>query len=123
VERYNADDVTGAGYGTLNALTSREAASVSVYDTSSSAFPLLDVANHFALAGASFPPSILAGLSQTQIAGDLAYAASPVTEAVVASANEITAAICAVTDQNPDAACEARGVLAADQKMGLQKAG
>jgi len=81
------------------------------------------VANHFALAGASFPPSILAGLSQTQIAGDLAYAASPVTEAVVASANEITAAICAVTDQNPDAACEARGVLAADQKMGLQKAG
>ncbi|HEY2213493.1 MAG TPA: hypothetical protein VGH31_00450, partial [Acidimicrobiales bacterium] len=90
---------------------------VSSYDTSSATFPLLDIANRYVLVGSSFTPSTLAGLSQSQIAADLAVPQNPVAQAVLSSANEITAAVCTVTGQRPGKVCHARGVLAADQKM------
>ena len=75
------------------------------------------MANRYVLNGASFAPGVLAGLSQSQIAGDLATPASPLTQAVVTAANEITAAICAVDGDRPGAVCESRGVLAADHAL------
>ena len=66
---------------------------------------------------------MLDGLSQSQIAADLAYPASPVTQAILASANEITAAICTVTGQRPAAVCSAHGVDLADAKMGIHQGG
>jgi hypothetical protein len=57
------------------------------------------------------------------VAADLAVPASPVAQAVMASANEITAAICTVTGQRPTAVCTSRGVNLADAKMGIHKAG
>ncbi len=62
------------------------------------------MANRFVLNGASFTPGALAGLSQGQIAGDLDTPASPLTQAVVTAANEITASICAVDGGQPDVA-------------------
>jgi hypothetical protein len=44
-----------------------------------------------------------------------------VTQAILASANEITAAICTVTGQRPAAVCSAHGVVLADAKMGIHK--
>ena len=38
-------------------------------------------------------------------------------QAMVAAANEITAGICAVDCDKPDAVCESKGVLAADQVL------
>ena len=75
------------------------------------------------LVGSGFAPSVLTGLSQSQIAADLAYPTSPVTQAIVASANEITAAICSVTGQRPAAVCGARGVVAADARMSISPTG
>ena len=75
------------------------------------------MANRYVLNGASFAPGVLTGLSQSQIAGDLATPASPLTQAVVTAANEITATICAVDGDRPDAVCESHGVLAADQAL------
>ena len=123
VERYSSLDPTGVGYMPLQKPTARQAASVSVYDTSTMTFPLLDVANHYVLVGSSFSPSVLAGLSQSQVAVDLAIAANPVTQAILASANEITAAICTVTGQRPAAVCSAHGVALADAKMRIHKTG
>lgn len=117
VERYSSLNPTGAGYTALQTPTPRQSASVAVYDSSAKTFPLLDIANHYVQVGASFSPTVLAGLTQSQIADDLAYPTSPVTQAVVASANEITAAICTVTGERPTAVCTARGVLAANAKM------
>jgi hypothetical protein len=119
VERYGSENPTGGGYATLETPDARQEASLTTYDTSSSGVPLLDIANHFVLAGSSFTPGILSGLTQAQIAADLAYPASPVTEAIVAAANEITAAICTVTGQRPAAVCSARGVLEAAARMGI----
>jgi hypothetical protein len=122
VERYSSLNPTGIGYMPLQSLTTRQAASVAVYDTSTTTFPLLDIANHFDLVGSSFSPSVLAGLSQSQIAADLAVPASPVAQAILASANEITAAICTVTGERPTSVCHAHGVKLAAAKTGSRQA-
>jgi hypothetical protein len=41
----------------------------------------------------------------------------------LASANEITAAICTVTGERPTNVCSGRGVAAADDKMQIHPAG
>jgi hypothetical protein len=119
VERYSSQNPTGATYTTLQTPDAHESASVSAYDSSSTTFPLLDIADRYVLVGSSFTPSVLDGLSQSGIVADLAFPTSPVTQAVVASANEITAAICSVTGNRPGPVCDAHGVVLADQKLGI----
>jgi hypothetical protein len=122
VERYSALDPTGTGFTSLQKPTARQAASVAVYDSSAQTFPLLDIANHYVLAGSSFSPSVLGSLSQAEIVADLAIPTSPVTQSIVASANEITAAICTVTGQRPATVCSTRGVAAANGRMKIRPA-
>jgi hypothetical protein len=122
VERYSALDPTGGRYTTLQTPTAVQAAAVSAFDPTGATFPLLDVANRYVLVGSSYSPGVLAGLSQAQIATDLAIPTSPITEAIVAAANEITAAICTATGQRPAAVCHARGVTSADAKLGIKAA-
>jgi len=121
VERYSSLNPTGVAFMPLQKPTPRQAASVAVYDTSTTTFPLLDIANHYVLVGSSYSPSVLSGLSQSQVAADLLIPASPVAQAILSSANEITAAICTTTGQRPTAVCNARGVALADAKMGIHK--
>jgi hypothetical protein len=120
-ERYSTLIPTGASYASLQKPTPRQASSVAAYDTSATTFPLLDIANRYVLVGSSFSPSVLAGLNQNQIAADLAVPENPVAQAVLASANEITAAVCTVTGQRPAKVCHARGVTVADQKMHIRR--
>ena len=96
----------GARYLSLQTPDARQSAAIASYGTSPTTFSLLDVANRYVLDGAAFTPGVLAGLSQDQIAGDLSMPASPLTQAVVGAANEITAAICSVDGERPDAVCE-----------------
>jgi hypothetical protein len=117
VERYSSLDPTGARYLTLETPDARQAAAVAAYGASANTFALLDVANRYVLNGASFAPGVLAGLSQSQIAGDLATPTSPLTQAVVTAANQITASICAVDHDKPGAVCDSRAVSAADQEL------
>ena len=117
VERYGSLNPTGARYLSLQTPSARQRAAVANYASSATTFPLLDVGNRWVLNGAGFAPSVLMGLSQDQIAGDLSAPASPLTQAVISAANEITASICAVDGQAPGNVCESRGVLAADQAL------
>jgi hypothetical protein len=114
VERYGSLNPTGARYLGLQHPDARQAAAVAGYGAGRTTFGFLDVANRWALTGAGFSPTALAGLTQDQIAGYLATPAVPLTQAVVAAANEITASICSVTGGQPGAVCDSRGVLAAD---------
>ncbi|HEY1650859.1 MAG TPA: DUF929 family protein [Acidimicrobiales bacterium] len=117
VERYSSLNPTGARYLSLQTPDTRQRAAISGYASSATTFPLLDVGNRWVLNASSFTPGVLLGLTQDQIAGDLSSPTSPLTEAVVSAANEITAAICAVDGQKPDSVCESRGVVAADQVL------
>jgi Domain of unknown function (DUF929) len=121
VERYSSLDPTGARYLSLQVPDARESAAVASYGSSANTFPLLDIANRYVLDGASFTPGVLIGLSQDQIAGDLTSPSSPLAQAVVASANEITASICAVDGQKPGTVCQSRGVEAADGALKIKQ--
>ncbi len=121
VERYSSLNPTGARYLGLERPDTRQSAAVARYGTSATTFSLLDVANRYVLSGAAFTPGVLAGLSQDQIAGYLSMPASPLTQAVVVAANEITAAICSVDGQRPAAVCTSRGVQAADDAMKITR--
>ncbi len=117
VERYSSLNPTGGRYLGLQTPNAREAAAVATYGAGANSFALTDVANRYVLNGASFAPSVLDDLSQSQIAGSLATPASPLTQAVVTAANEITASICAVDGDRPDALCASKGVEAADDVL------
>jgi hypothetical protein len=117
VERYSSLNPTGGRYLRLQAPNARQAAAIAAYGASPNTFALTDVANRFVLNGSSFAPGVLSGLTQSQIAGNLSTPASPLTQAVVAAANEITAGICAVDGDKPDAVCTSKGVLAADEVL------
>ena len=82
VERYSSLNPTGARYLGLQTPDARQAAAIASYGAGANTFALLDVANRYVLNGASFAPAVLAGLTQNQIAGDLATPASPLTQAV-----------------------------------------
>jgi Domain of unknown function (DUF929) len=122
VERYSSLNPTGGRYLTLQTPNTRQAAAVANYGQTKNTFALTDVANRYVLNGASFAPGVLGGLSQSQIAGDFATTASPLTQAVVTAANEITASICAVDNDKPGAVCDSRGVLAADELLKITPA-
>jgi Domain of unknown function (DUF929) len=76
-------------------------------------FPFVDFGNKYVITGASYDPGLLAGLSWGQIATDLAHPTSPVGRAIDATANRITAAICALTGGKPGDVCTSTGVTAA----------
>jgi hypothetical protein len=117
VERYSSLNPTGGRYLSLQRPDAKQAAAIASYGQTTDTFALTDVANRYVLNGASFAPGVLAGLSQSQIAGDLSTPASPLTQAVVTAANEITASICAVDDGKPGAVCDSHAVEVADQAL------
>ena len=117
VERYSSLNPTGGRYLGLQKPDGRQAAAIASYGQTADTFALTDVANRYVLNGASFAPGVLAGLTQSQIAGDLATPASPLTQAVVTAANEITASICAVDNDKPGAVCNSHAVAAADPEL------
>jgi hypothetical protein len=121
VERYSSLDPTGARYLSLEVPDPRQSAAIAGYGGANT-FALLDVANRFVLAGAGFSPAVIAGFSQSQIAGYLTSPTAPLTQAVVASANEVTAAICSVDGERPGSVCGSHGVLAADQALKIAPA-
>jgi hypothetical protein len=114
VERYSSLNPSGGRYLGLETPDARQAAAIASYGSGSNGFALLDVANRYTLNASSFSPAVLAGLTQDQIAGYLTSPASPLTQAVVTAANEISAAICSTDGDKPGAVCDSRGVLAAD---------
>jgi hypothetical protein len=120
VERYSALNPTGGGYLKLEKPKGRQATSVKNYSSSATNFALLDVGNHWVLNGSSFAPTALAGMTQDQVAAVLTSPLSPLTQALIASANEISASICSADGEVPASVCTSKGVLAADQAMKIE---
>jgi hypothetical protein len=121
VERYSALNPTGGRYERLETPNAREAAAVSAYSSSSTNFALVDVANRWVLNGSSYSPTVLDGLTQSQIAGDLTSPASQLTQALLASANQITATICSADGEMPTSVCASKGVEAADDVLKISE--
>jgi hypothetical protein len=87
----------------------------------SGGLPFVDIGNRVLVEGAGigFSPGDLQGLSMAQIGSDLSDPTSPVADAVVGAANELTAAICGSTNQKPGRVCRSAGVRAGAARLGL----
>jgi Domain of unknown function (DUF929) len=82
-------------------------------------YPFVDFGNKAFVIGPSYDPAILAGLDQPEIAGKLTNPKDPVTQAIVGTANYLTAGICAETGNTPASVCSQSGVHKAAVSMKL----
>jgi|HubBroStandDraft_1064217.scaffolds.fasta_scaffold01501_6 hypothetical protein len=99
--------------------TSAEAALFSKFG--GNGFPFADVDGKYVVEGPQYLPSVLgtvygpgdiskSALTWAQIGSDLQDPSSPVAQAIIGSANHITAAICKVTNDQPSAVCDSTSV-------------
>ena len=117
-------------YIPLQKPTAQETALITKYDqpkyikgltaAQAKSIPFLTFGNKFLVAGASYSPATLSGSTRGVIASGLSNPTSPVTEAIIASANYQTAAICTLTKNQPTNVCMSSGVRAAKKVMGLK---
>ena len=126
IEQYSNVVDPGRGYKKLQNLTPAQTALITKYDTakflsgaSPGSIPFLDIGNRFLVAGSSYSPSILTGLSRSEIASGLSDPTNPATQAIIATSNYLSASICATTSQQPSAVCNSKGVQAAAKAMGI----
>ncbi len=108
VEEYtNIPDTASGEYTTLETPTSAQQALVTKYAGAAGSIPFIDFGNHYMIEGASYDAGVLGQgkLSWATVAADLHNASSPVAQAVLGTANYITAAICKMTGNQPASAC------------------
>lgn len=121
VEQYGRDGKTE-----VMKPTKQDLAIMDKYDTtkyfpggSAGSIPFISINNRGLVSGASYSPSVLNGLSAEEIANGLSNASSPVTQAIIATANYLSAVICSQTSNAPANVCSSKGVQAAKAALKL----
>ena len=112
-----SNQAVGGSYASLQRPTAAESALLARFDPEGS-IPFLDIGNKYVVVGASYSPQVLAGLSQSQIADQLANPNSAVAQAVDGAANEITAAITQVTGQQPSSIASSPVIASIAKSLG-----
>jgi hypothetical protein len=82
----------------------------------SGSYPFINFGNRY-IAGTTYDPQVLHGLTWSQIASALHNPSSPVAQGVNGSANLFTAAICKITGNAPASVCTAAPVTALEGKI------
>ena len=67
----------------------------------------------------SYSPTILGGLSRDDIASGLKDSKNPITQAIVAGSNYLSASVCHIDGQMPASVCTSKGVAAATKALKL----
>lgn len=111
------NQVVNGSYQTLQTPTAAQTALLNKYDSAGS-IPFLDIANKYVVTGSSYSPQVLQGLSRDQIAAQLSDPSSAVAQAIDGTANDITAAICNVTGNQPSSVCNTPTITAIAKKLG-----
>ena len=130
VEQYtNVPLANGRGYGNLQNPTPAESKILRKYSSSQFlpngstsggiSFPFVDINNSMLVSGASYDPNVLAGLSWSDIAGGLSDPTNQVTQAIIATANYLSAGICQATKGQPANVCTSAGVQAAAKALNI----
>ncbi len=128
IETYTNVPLSGGGYTNLQQPTKEEAQAIATYGQSANAnstsaggvsFPFIDIDNRVIVSGASYDPGILASLNWSEIAGGLSDPSNQATQAIVTTANYLTASICAVSPTAPASVCKSPGVVAAAKALKL----
>ncbi len=113
-----SNDTDGLGtHTTLQPLTPLESSLWARYDDPEG-FPFLDIGNSVFVMSPSYDPTVLAGLDQAEIAARLTNPQDPVTQAIVGTANYLTAAICSVVGRTSSSWCSQPAVTKALTVLG-----
>jgi hypothetical protein len=94
-----ASEVVGANGLPAQAATSQATAQFRLYDVrpytkDPGAHPFLDVAGRYVAVGVGYTPALLAGRSLSGIAAGLTTPDTPLTRAILGSANQLVASVC-----------------------------
>jgi hypothetical protein len=129
-EEYYSNQVNsaGTGYTVLTEPTKVEANLVNDYDNSKyfpetlsegeAGFPFIDFGNQI-LQDTLYSPEILSGLSRDEIAAGLRTPKNPITQAILAGANYLSASVCHIDGQMPTSVCTSKAVTAAAKALKL----
>lgn len=98
-----ASDRDGNG---LQSPSAAQQALITKYDQGDT-IPFLDIGNGYVLLQPSYMPDAIRGMSWSQIATALGNPESPQAQAIIGSANQLTAAICTLTSNQPATVCTA----------------
>ena len=131
IEQYtNVYDSAAGFYTKLQTPTGTEAANFQKYDTSKyipgmqpsqdHSIPYISIGNKYLVSGSSFTPATLANQQRSDIAAGLSNATSPVSAAILATANYLTATFCSLTHDQPGNVCSSPGVSAAKKALGIK---
>jgi Domain of unknown function (DUF929) len=118
VELYSTQVTTKGAFARIATLTPAQSAVVNRYGSRSGGLPFVDIDNRMTTTTSGYSPAVIAKQSQGAIVGELDQADSPTAQAIVASANYLTAGICTATDQQPASVCTSRGVRTAAADLG-----
>ncbi len=106
------------GHQQLERMTRAQRIAYHRYDAQGE-IPFVDVGNQFVTLGASSSPSVLEGLTLSQIGSDLNSATSPVARAIDGSANYFTAALCAMIQKSAPTICSSSLIRAATAALNV----
>jgi hypothetical protein len=79
--------------------------------------PFVYLGSRYIVNTVAYNPAILAGLTMQQIAAAMRNPSSPVSQAILGTANNITAALCQQTNGKPASVCASSGVVAAAKHL------
>jgi hypothetical protein len=119
VELYSTQVTAQGAFVRIATLTPAQSALVNRYGSRSGGLPFVDIDNRMTTTTSGYSPAVIAKQSQADIVSQLSQADSLTTQAIVASANYLTAGICAATGQQPATVCASRGVRAAATALGM----
>ena len=85
------------------------------------AFPFLDIGNTAFLTSSAWDPKYLSGQSRDAVAAGLANPSLRLTKAIIAEANFISSAVCALDGERPARVCTSSGVVKADAAQHLPR--
>jgi hypothetical protein len=114
----------GSTYGKLDTLTPAQQQVFSTYDappyvgaSSAGSIPFVAFGGRFVASGASYSPAVLQGKTAAAVAAMLSDPSKPVTQAVLGTANALTAALCTMTGGQPATVCSDPVIAQAQLRM------
>ena len=120
VELYSSTPSPTGGYQTLQTPNSAQRAALSKYgvppyvpSSFANGIPFIDIGNRFIWSATLYDPGVLTGMSWAQIGQAVHSGSGPAAQAILANANVLSAAICAVDGQRPASVCGSAAVRAA----------
>jgi hypothetical protein len=79
--------------------------------------PFVYLGSRYIVDTVAYNPAILGGLTMQQIAAAMRNPSSPISQAILGTANNITAALCQQTNGKPASVCSSSGVMAAAKHL------